>query len=87
VQWFSTATVSRTSCACGTSRSPSREKNEVLIRAGVNPADSKARASRSARAQAFDIKTSIFHSSPAWMPPVSWSGRARMSPNSNKEIA
>ncbi|HWN48343.1 MAG TPA: hypothetical protein VNO18_00630 [Xanthobacteraceae bacterium] len=39
------------------------------------------------RARAFDIKTSIFHSSPAWMPPVSWSGRGRMSPNSNKEIA
>jgi NADPH:quinone reductase-like Zn-dependent oxidoreductase len=65
------------------------QEGEVLIRvgyAGVNPADSKTHAGHS-HARSIDIDTSTFHSSQAWMPPVSWNERGRVSPNSGQEIA
>src|ERR1700722_1731524 len=40
-----------------------------------------------AHAEAIDIEKSVFHSSPAWMPPVSWSKLGQMSSNSGEEIA
>ena len=67
---------------------PEPQDREVLIRvgyAGVNPADTKARAGHSARG-GIDIEKLVFHSSRAWMLQVSWSEQDRMPRNSGKEI-
>src|SRR5580704_17406825 len=40
-----------------------------------------------AHAEAIDLEKSVFHSSLAWMPQVSWSKRGQLSPNSGQEIA
>jgi NADPH:quinone reductase len=68
---------------------PKPQEDEVLIRvgyAGVNPADSKARAGHTARV-GFRYQDVDFPFITGTDAAVSWSGRGRVSPNSNKEIA
>jgi hypothetical protein len=68
---------------------PEPRDSEVLIRVAMRVSihPTRKHAPARAHARATEYEAWIFHSSPVWTPPASWSERARMSLSSGAEIA